>query len=56
MTPEEKAAWAAESRAKQGLPPGIENPAILARIAAIVEAALRGRAGGPEVEATEPRP
>jgi hypothetical protein len=32
---------AAEDRAEQGLPPTVEDPAVLARIAAIVAAAQR---------------
>jgi hypothetical protein len=35
-TPEEIEAWVTESRAAQGLPPTIEDPRVLERIAAIL--------------------
>jgi hypothetical protein len=36
VTPAEVAAWVAETRTRQGLPPTISNPAVLARLAVLV--------------------
>jgi hypothetical protein len=36
MTPAELHAWVAETRARQGLPPTISDPTVLARLAALV--------------------
>ena len=36
MTPDEAAEWVRESRAAQGLPPTVEDPAALDRMAALV--------------------
>jgi hypothetical protein len=36
VTPAEVAAWVAETRARQGLPPRISDPAVLAKLAALV--------------------
>lgn len=49
MTPAELAAWVADLRVSQGLPPTVENPTSLSRIAALMRAAepqrVRRRAG-----------
>jgi hypothetical protein len=36
VTPAEVRAWVAETRARQGLPPTITDPTVLARLAALV--------------------
>jgi len=36
MTPAELRAWVAETRARQGLPPMISDPTVLAKLAALV--------------------
>jgi hypothetical protein len=36
VTPAEVAAWVAETRARQGLPPTTSDPAVLARLAVLV--------------------
>jgi hypothetical protein len=48
MTPAELRAWVAETRARQGLPPTISDPTVLARLAALVAdtMTLPGRKGG----------
>jgi len=46
MTPAEIAAWTAASRAAQALPPKIENPAILARVATLAFAGEDAGEGG----------
>lgn len=50
MTPAELAEWVADLRASQGLPPTVENPTSLNRIAALMRCApepqrVRRRAG-----------
>jgi hypothetical protein len=40
MTPAEIAAWVAETRARQGLPPTINEPITLARLAAMVASVM----------------
>lgn len=49
MTPEELAAWVADLRATQGLPPTVQNATSLSRIATIMRSAqpqrVRRRAG-----------
>jgi hypothetical protein len=42
MTGEEVAAWVAETRARQGLPPTVTDPAVLAELAADVMAVAQG--------------
>lgn len=51
MTREELRAWIAETRARQGLPPTITDPTVLARLAALVAdtIVLPGRKGGEAV-------
>jgi hypothetical protein len=36
VTPAEVAAWVAETRARQGLPPRISDPTVLAKLAVLV--------------------
>jgi hypothetical protein len=47
MTRAELRAWVAETRARQGLPPRISDPSVLARLAALVAdvMVLPGRKG-----------
>jgi hypothetical protein len=46
MSAEELAAWVAESRARQGLPPTITDPSILATVATLLD--TPAGAGPPE--------
>ncbi len=52
MTPAEVRAWVTETRARQGLPPTINDPTTLARLAAMVADTMiigrrEGRGDGP---------
>ena len=46
MTPAEVAAWVERSRAAQGLPPTIEDPAVIARLATLAFAGEEGGGNG----------
>ena len=46
MTPAEIAAWVAETRTRQGLPPTISDPTTLARLAAMVADTMILEGGG----------
>jgi hypothetical protein len=46
MTPAEVRAWVAETRARQGLPPTISDPTVLAKLAALVADTIRERDRG----------
>lgn len=53
MTPAEVRAWVAETRAQQGLPPTITDPAVLAELAVLVAdtMVLAGQEGGADAVA-----
>jgi hypothetical protein len=47
MTPEAMRQWAAASRAASGVPPKIEDPAVLARLVVLAFAGTEEHDGGP---------
>jgi hypothetical protein len=51
MTPEAMRQWAAASRAASGVPPKIEDPAVLARLITLAFAGTEEHDGGPVVSA-----
>jgi hypothetical protein len=53
MTRAEVTAWVVETRARQGLPPTISDPTVLAKLAALVAdtMVLAGRKGGADAVA-----